>query len=66
MNKFRIMLATLVTTVLLWPVHLALAHDGPHPEEVLFGGHSLFPWVMVFLTFIAMGLAAAWMFRSGR
>jgi hypothetical protein len=59
----------------LWPVALlfalfvtrtALAHDGPHLVDVPYGGDSLLPLVMIFLTFIFVGIAALWMFRSGR
>jgi hypothetical protein len=65
-NNFRLMMATLIVALSLWQAHVAFAHDGPHEEPVLYGGDSIFPWVMIFLTFLGVGLMAAWMFRSSR
>jgi hypothetical protein len=65
-SNFRYLTATLVVALSLWHVHVAFGHDGPHDEPVPFGGDSMFPWVMIFLTFLGVGLMAAWMFRSSR
>jgi hypothetical protein len=65
-TSFRTLIATLVVLLSLWQTRIGAAHDGPHLEDVPVGGDSIFPWVMIFLTFLAMGLMAAWMFRSGR
>jgi hypothetical protein len=65
-RNLRTLTATLIVALSLWQAQIAAAHDGPHEEPVLFGGDSLFPWVMIFLTLLGVGLMAAWMFRSSR
>jgi hypothetical protein len=65
-TQFRILTVTVVATLWLWAAQIAAAHDGPHLVDVPYGGDSLFPWVMVFITLLAVGIMAAWMFRSGR
>jgi hypothetical protein len=65
-NKNRVVLLPITLLLALFMTQVALAHDGPQMADVRYGGDSLFPWVVIFLSFIFTGLTALWMFRSGR